>query len=175
MTEGERHDKVYNVTIDELEVGDTSIETSAIGSVSGRDVTLSLSAVGGVSASGGARLERAGAGGILAAGDVELEQAGAGVLVVGGDASIATGGAQWMLAAGDVSVATGGALAIAARSVSIQKGWVGIIASPYAEIAEDTRVVFDPRSAAVFGAALGSLFALGVALAIHWRARWISE
>ncbi|MDO9556682.1 MAG: hypothetical protein Q7J82_03785 [Coriobacteriia bacterium] len=175
MTEQEQHEHVANVTLEGLEAGDTSIETSAIGSISGRDVTVSLSAVGGVSASGGVRVERAGIGGIFTTGDVELEQAGAGAIFVEGDAHISNGGSQWMLAAGDISVQTGGAAAIVARSVSIKEGWVGIVASPHAEIAEGVHVVLDPKGAAIFGAALGSLLALGIALAMSWRSRWECE
>jgi phage baseplate assembly protein gpV len=175
MIENEQHEHVTKVTLDDLETGDTSVETSAIGSLTGRDVTISVSAVGGVNASGGVRMERSGAAGVLSAGDVELQQAGAGVLLVGGDVAIERGGAQWMLSAGDIAVETGGALAIAARSVSIKEGWVGIVASPHAEIAEGVRVVLDPKGAAIFGAALGSMIALGIALAIRWRSRWVCE
>lgn len=169
MSQNPEQEHVASAALEGLEVSDASIETSAIGSVSGRDVTMSMSAVGGVSASGGARIEQGLTGGVLTAGDVELHQAAAGAIIAGGDVEVTQGGSQWLLAAGDVTVGQGGAAAIAARSVSIQKGWVGVVASPHAQIGDGVKVVLDPKGAAIFGAAVGSMIALGIALAIRWR------
>jgi len=167
MSEEQEH--VASTAAESLEVSDASIETSAIGSVTGRDVTTSMSAVGVVSASGGARIEQALAVGVITAGDVELSQAAAVAIVAKGNVEVDKGGSQWLLSAGDVKVGKGGAAAIAAKSVSIQEGWVGIVASPHAEIGDGVNVVIGPRSAVFLGAALGSMIALGIALVVRWR------
>ncbi len=143
-----------------LEAHDVQMRSSAIGSAAVNDLETDMSALGGVSADGSASIDMSAVGGIAAKGDVTVERGLIGGVAAGGNVSLGTGLADAVLAAGDVHAETLGAGAVAARSVTISKGWVGVVASPQANIAEDVKVVLDPKGAAWLGIAFGVAFGL---------------
>jgi hypothetical protein len=102
-------------------------------------------------------LRQAGAAGVLARGDVSIREGGAQLLVTGGDLHIEQGGGQTLLAAGDVTIRQGGTIVAAARSVTVDRGWVDL---------DDSRVLLGPVEAFALGAGLGM-----VAACAKWCAR----
>jgi hypothetical protein len=106
-------------------------------------------------------MTQAGAGVIVTSGDVDIRQAGANAMIVGGDVSLRQGGSQLMIASGDVSVTQGGAGLAVGRTVDARSSIIGIAVGREVTITDDSKVVFEPRSAAAFGAGVAvALFLL---------------
>jgi hypothetical protein len=110
-------------------------------------------------------LRQAGAAGVLARGDVSIRAGGANLLVTGGDLHIEQGGGQTLLAAGDVTIRQGGTIVAAARSVKVDRGWVGLALGGRVDL-DDSRVLLGPVEALALGAGLGM-----VAACAKWCAR----
>lgn len=112
-------------------------------------------------------LEQAGAGAVVAGGDVSFENAGAQAVLARGNVSITNGGSQSILAGGAVDIRQGGAAVVMAGGpVDVRNAVVGFVLSPRADVA-DSRVLFGPRSAFLFGAGL----AIGIGLVAGRRRR----
>lgn len=104
-------------------------------------------------------LTQAGSSAIFSGGDVTMAQGGSNFLLSAGGASIEQGGAMTLACLGDVSVEQGGAAIVAARSVDVKQGFVGVALGASVSL-EDCRVVMSPIQAAAAGAG----FAVAVAL-----------
>lgn len=101
-------------------------------------------------------LQYAGAGAVLAAGDVSFENAGAQAVLARGNVNIENGGTQSVLAGGDVGIRNGGAAVVASVGpVEVHGGVVGFVLSPRADLA-DSRVIFGPAAALLFGAGIAA-------------------
>ncbi len=94
-------------------------------------------------------------------GDFHLTQGGARAAAVGGDLKIQQGGAQYLVAKGDVTISQGGAAVMLAPSIAAERSYVGFAIAREIEVSEDSKILFGPKEAAVFGAALG-LVAAGI-------------
>lgn len=111
---------------------------------------------------GDVSVAQAGVGVIVTGGDVDIRQAGVNALVVGGDVSLRQGGSQLMIASGDVSITQGGAGLVVGRTVEARSSMIGIAVGREVTIAEDSKIMFEPRSAVAFGAGVAVvLFLLG--------------
>jgi len=75
------------------------------------------------------------------------------------------GGAQWMFSAGDVTVDWGGAALVAAPTVKVERGVVGLVLARRAELGDGVRVLLQPRGAAALGAGVGLAVATVMAVA----------
>jgi hypothetical protein len=110
-------------------------------------------------------VRQAGVTAAISGGDYTVQQGGTQFAVVGGSLSVTQGGSQALLVGGDATITQGGAVAMISRSVKIDRGIVGVLLAPNAELTDST-VVFTPRAAGALGGAL----ALGVGV-ILWLTR----
>jgi len=149
---------------DSLEADTANLKMSAVASAKVTDLHADMSAMGMVSATNKAKATRSWVGVLASNTAAELEQGYASAVLSAGDSEITQGGAQLVLAGGNIEMDRAGAIIAAGKSVSISQGWVGIIASPDAQIAEGVTVAFGPREAVFFGAAFGAIFAAVIAL-----------
>lgn len=150
--------------LETLEADVAHLTTSAIASAQVTDLTAETSALGMVNATNAASATWSVAGVLASNAEASLSQGSAGIVFAGGNATLSQGGAEVVVAAGDVHMDRSGAGVVAARSVSITQGWVGVIASPEAQVAEGVTVLFGPRQAIAAGAAFGAVFAAVFAL-----------
>jgi len=90
----------------------------------------------------------------LSAGNLSMTQGGGNFAIAGGNLSITRGGSNAIVAGGDVTIEQGGAVVLAAKSVTLQRGFVGVVLAADVNL-EDSRIMFSTAQAAAFGAALG--------------------
>jgi hypothetical protein len=133
--------------------------------VRGDTATVRRSAVGVVATTGATEVRQSVAAAVLSGDGVSLTQGGATAVVAAGDAEIRQGGCQWLLSAGDVTVEWGGAAVMAAPSVKMERGTVGLVLARRAELGDGVRVLLQPRGAAALGAGIGLAVAAVMAVA----------
>jgi len=144
---------------------DAVVERSLAFAVRGDTASIGQSAVGVVATTGAAELRQGVAASVLSGGGVSLSQGYATALVAAGDAQVRQAGAQWLLTAGDVAVEWGGAAVVAAPTVKVERGVIGLVLSRQAELGEGVRVLLQPRGAAALGAGVGLAVAAVMAVA----------
>ncbi len=142
-----------------------SISGRLVGVARGDALEVSRSAVGVATSRTDASVRQGMTAAVLAGGDVSVAQGYASVLAAAGDASVKQAGTQWLLAAGDVAVEYGGAALVAAPTVTVRRGLVGLLAARDAHLEEGAKVLFRPTGAAALGAAAGAAFAIVAAVA----------
>lgn len=152
------------VAVDSLEAQTASLKQSAVASAKAQELRAEWSVLGVSSAENKAKAVRSCIGVLAANGEAELEQGYASVVLSAGDVEMEQAGAELVVAGGDVSLERAAALVVAGRSVTVANGWVGIVASPEAQIQDGVRVAFGRREAVVFGAVFGAVFAALFAL-----------
>ncbi len=142
------------------QVGSLEAVGSAVGfaNVSG-DATVTASATPVVYAKGNVSVRQSYASAVLAGGDMEISQAGA-PLIIGKR----------------LNVSQGGAVAMAAGEAEVTNGFVGILITPKATIAEESRVLIGTKAALIIAAALlggfglvALVMVLGVRRVMTWR------
>ncbi len=158
-----------NLVISKLEADTLTLGTCAVGLATVREAHAMTSAVGAVVASHDVTMTASGAGAVAAQGNATLERAGAAAVIAGGDISVTQGGAELILAGGSVTMASAGAGVVAARSVSVTDGWVGLAIGGNIELGDGVDIMFGPREAVFVGAAFGAFFALVLALVLGRR------
>ena len=158
-----------NLVISKLEADTLTLGTSAVGIATVREAHTMTSAVGAIVASHDVTMTASGAGAVAAQGNATVERGGAAAIVAGGDISVTQGGAELILAGGSVTMESAGAGIVAARSVSVTDGWVGLAIGNNVELGEGVDVMFGPREAVFVGAAFGAVFALVLALVLGRR------
>lgn len=132
---------------------DASITSSAVGAViTGADAEVAGSMVGGVVAKGGVSMSRSGSLDIVAKGDVDLAKGGTGIVLAGGD----------------VRVENGFAGVTASRTASVRRSRVGMLLALKTEVSDDSRVIMDGRSAAIFGLAFGAVMTVAFGALFGW-------
>jgi hypothetical protein len=131
---------------DGAEAEDVRVESKLVGSVRGRDVTITTAAAGIVAADGAVSVHNGGCGPVFAKGGMTLTNGGCGPVVASGDVSITNGGTQSILAAGGATIGP--------------RAFVGFVVSPAVTVEDGGRVLFGLREAAVFGAIAGILFGI---------------
>ena len=149
---------------DSLEADTANLKMSAVATAKVTDLHADMSAIGMASAANEAKATRSWVGVLASNTATELQQGYASAVLSAGDSKITQGGAQLVVAGGSIEMDRAGAIIAAGKSVSIGEGWVGIVASPDAQIAEGVKVAFGPREAVFFGAAFGAIFAAVIAL-----------
>ena len=145
--------------LNSLEADTVNLKLSAVATAKVTELNADMSAIGAVSGVDKARATRSAVGVLASNTETELMQ----------------GYASMVLSAGDVEMSQVGALIAAGKSVSIKEGWVGIIASPDAQIAEGVKVAFGPREAVIFGAVFGAICGAVFALIVGSQCRCESE
>ncbi len=85
--------------------------------------------------------------------NVTLEKSASLALITKADIDMSKSGSYWTIAR-SVEANNTGSVGIVAGNVKINRGWVGIVAAPRAEISEDSRVFIGPSAAAIIGLAL---------------------
>ena len=158
-----------------LEADTANLKLSAVATAKVTELNADMSAIGAVSGVDKARATRSAVGVLASNTETELMQGYASMVLSAGDVEITQAGAQLVVAAGDIEMSQGGALIAAGKSVSIKEGWVGIIASPDAQIAEGVKVAFGPREAVIFGAVFGAICGAVFALIVGSQYRCESE
>lgn len=136
-----------------------------VGVARGDALEVSRSAVAVGASRGDLTLKQGVTGAVLAGGDASVSQGYVSALAAAGDATVRQAGAQWVLAAGDVGVEYGGAALVAAPTVTVRRGFVGLLAAREAQLEEGSKVLFRPTGAAALGAAAGAVFAVVAAVA----------
>jgi len=144
---------------------DAVVERSLAFAVRGETATIGQSAVGIVATTGATEVRQGVAASVLSGGGASLAQGYATALVTAGDAHVRQAGAQWMLSAGDVAVEWGGAAVVAAPTVKVERGVVGLVLARRAELGDGVRVLLQPRGAAALGAGVGLAVAAVMAVA----------
>ena len=91
--------------------------------------------------------------------NVTLEKSASLALITKADINMSKSGSYWTIAR-SVEAENTGSLGIVAGNVKINRGWVGIVAAPRAEISEDSRVFMGPAAAAIIGLALLGVFGI---------------
>jgi len=105
-------------------------------------------------------VSQAGAGAFLSSGNMSIERGGGRLMVVGGDASISQGGGNAIFAGGDITISQGGGAIVAARSIELERSYVGVALGGSVALTDST-VVMTPATAAAFGAGVAlTLFGL---------------
>lgn len=99
-------------------------------------------------------MSQAGSSAVFSGGDVSLTQAGANFLLSAGRANIVQGGAMTLASLGDVTVEQGGAMLVAAGSVSVREGLVGVALGGNVDL-DDAKVLIGPVQAIAMGAGIG--------------------
>lgn len=99
-------------------------------------------------------VRQAGVTAAISSGDLTMTQGGGNFAIAGGNLSITMGGSNAILAGGDVEIQQGGAVFLAAKSVNVNQGFVGVALGVDVQL-EDSRVLLATPQAAAFGAALG--------------------
>lgn len=125
---------------------DADVTRKLVGVVKARDVRLTGSAAGLVTAGGNLSILNGGCGPVLTNGNVTITNGGCGPVIAKGDTSIEKGGTQAIIAAGGARIG--------------RNAFVGVVASPKVTIEDGGRVLLDSPKAIAVGAAVG----LGVAL-----------
>jgi len=104
-------------------------------------------------------VRQAGVTAAICSGDLSMTQGGGNFAVAGGNLSITMGGSNAILAGGDVEIQQGGAVLLAAKSVSVSQGFVGVALGAEVKL-EGSRVLLSTPQAAAFGAAIGAVLFL---------------
>lgn len=141
------------------------VERALAFAVRGDTATIGRSAVGVVATTGAAEVHQGVAGTVLSGGGASISQGYATALVTAGDAQVRQAGAQWLLTAGDVKMEWGGAAVVAAPTVKVERGVIGLVLSRHAELGDGVRVLLQPRGAAALGAGVGLAVAAVMAVA----------
>jgi hypothetical protein len=141
------------------------VERSLAFAVRGETATIKQSGVGVVATTGATDVRQSMAASVLSGGGVSLSQGAATAVVAAGDVEMRQGGAQWVFSAGDVSVEWGGAAVMAAPTVKVERGMVGLVLARHAELGDGVRVILQPRGAAALGAGVGLAVATVMAVA----------
>ncbi|HEX9019096.1 MAG TPA: hypothetical protein VF806_07905 [Anaerolineaceae bacterium] len=126
----------------------------------GQDINMEQSGALAVAAGKDMDLAFGGAVFMAVGGDLDVTNGGAQVMVVGGDAQINKGGAQVMIAGGNVELSETGGLLLAGQQVVARNGYYGVVLAQNVTLDGDSKVLLDPKLAAIFGAAFGAVFAL---------------
>ena len=141
------------------------VERSLAFAVRGETATIEQSAVAVVATTGATEVRQSVAASVLSGGGVSLSQGAATAVVTAGDVELRQAGAQWVFSAGDVSVEWGGAAVMAAPTVKVERGMVGLVLARRAEFGDGVRVLLQPRGAAALGAGIGLAVATVMAVA----------
>jgi len=144
---------------------DAVVERSLAFAVRGETATIGQSGVGVVATTGATEVRQSMVASVLSGGGASLAQGYATAIVAAGDAQVRQGGAQWLFSAGDVSVEWGGAAVVAAPTVKVERGMVGLVLARRAEFGDGVRVLLQPRGAAALGAGIGLAVATVMAVA----------
>ena len=99
-------------------------------------------------------VRQAGVTAALSSGDMTMTQGGGNFAIAGGNLSITMGGSNAIIAGGDVAIEQGGAVVLAAKSVDVRQGFVGVVLAGDVRL-EESRVLMSTGQAAAAGAALG--------------------
>ncbi|HEX8227968.1 MAG TPA: hypothetical protein VF826_01505 [Chloroflexia bacterium] len=129
-------------------------------SANGENVKIANSGVGVVSAANEVSLRQGGVGVIGAGRSVQVLQGGAQIMVAGSEMRVMQGGGQLMIAGGYMRVEQGGGLIMVTSKASLRRSYVGVLISGSTQLQGGARVLLGTPQAAVFGAALGLVFAL---------------
>jgi hypothetical protein len=141
------------------------VERSLAFAVRGETAMIRQSGVGVVATTGATEVRQSMVASVLSGGGASLAQGYATAIVAAGDAQVRQGGAQWILSAGDVTVDWGGAALVAAPTVKVERGMVGLVLARRAELGDGVRVLLQPRGAAALGAGVGLAVATVMAVA----------
>jgi hypothetical protein len=140
---------------------DVAYRSGCVGVLKAERAELRNAAAGLVFAEKDIAIDRGVARAVVAGGELRLTQCGAGTVVAGGDAAIRQCGAGTIVSLGRVDIAQGGAGCLVARSATVGRGGVVLIAvTPRLEVAEGGRVFGGPVAAiaAIAGIAFGLAF-----------------
>lgn len=146
----------------------TQVEGGAELVVRGEDAEVTSSAVGAVIAGADAEVTGSMLGCVVAKGGVTMSRSGSLDIVTKGDVDVATGGTGIVLAAGDVRIENGFAGVAASRGASVRGSRVGMLLALKTEVSDDSRVIMDGRSAAIFGLAFGAVMTLAFGALFGW-------
>jgi hypothetical protein len=103
--------------------------------------------------------------------DMEVQDSLAVSIVAGRNAAVANSLTQVMVVGGNSDLSNSVAqMVVAGGSVTVNKGFIGIINSPQVTLGEGSRVLLNTRQAMAFGAVLGVVFAL-VSFVLRGRKR----
>ena len=133
------------------------------------------SAVGFANVSGDATLTASATPVVYAKGNVSIRQSYTSAVLAGGDMDISQAGAPLIIGK-KLSVQQGGALVMLSGESAVTNGFVGVLLTPQANIAEDSRVLIGTKAALIIAAALlggfgivAVVMALGVRRVMSWR------
>ena len=133
------------------------------------------SAVGFANVSGDATLTASATPIVYAKGNVSIRQSYTSAVLAGGDMDISQAGAP-LIVGKKLSVQQGGALVMLSGESAVTNGFVGILLTPQANIAEDSRVLIGTKAALIIAAALlggfglvAVVMVLGVRRVMSWR------
>jgi hypothetical protein len=152
--------------IDDVEGRDVSFDKSAARSVQAETAELKMSAVA-LLKTESASLSMSAAGFTYARDDVNLNWSSANVLAAGSEIHMQYAGAQLVAAGGRIRMSNSLAAALVTRSAHVDRGFIGLLVTGKAELAEGTRVLLRPGGAAAMGA--GFAGGLLLSAAFLWR------
>lgn len=133
------------------------------------------SAVGFANVTGDATLTASAAPVVYAKGNVTVRQSYTSAVLAGGDMDISQAGAPLIIGK-RLDVQQGGALVMLSGESAVTNGFVGVLLTPKATIAEDSRVLIGTKAALIIAAALlggfglvAVVMVLGVRRVMSWR------
>lgn len=128
-------------------------------SVSGDKVHFSEGFALNINAKQDVQMSEGGALGIAAGRDMQMSYAGALGAVAGRDMHIVYGGAWYMVAGGNAEIVDGAAGVAVTGALTANNSRIGLVVGP-TTLNEGSQVLLSGKQAALFGAALGAVFAL---------------
>lgn len=131
-----------------------ALSKSAVRHVEAEHAEVSMSAIG-VLKSDAASFKMSSAGVTLAGTNAELSLSTATVVAARRDITLTTAGGQWITAGNNLAVRNGGAAVMAARSITVDRGAVGLVIAQHAHLGDGARVLLEPRRGVVLAGSFG--------------------
>lgn len=102
------------------------------------------------------------AGGLVfgAAHDLGLREGGGQLIAAGNNMTVNDGGGMVLAAGNRLSVTNGGAALAVSPNVEVRQGLVGVALAAKLDVADDSRVLVDPKGAVLIGVVAGVVAAL---------------
>jgi hypothetical protein len=152
------------MTIEEKHVDYLTVNKSALGRAQADTAELKFSAVGALTTQT-ATLKASSVAAALVKGDASLAWSSAQLVGSAHDITLNNSGGQLMVAGNSIDVRTGGAAVMAARTITVQRGLVGMVLAQNADLGDDTKVLLKPAGAAAMGAGFGAGAIVGLVFA----------
>lgn len=159
-------DTEQDTTLDERDI--EAVDGAVRLAVQSNDADIAWSAVAAVVTQGDAYTTTSAVGAVISKSGVGMSQSLAGDVWTRGDVDVDNGAVGFVGAVGDVNFERSAAMATVARSTVISGSKVGFVLSGRTEISDDSRVIMDGKSAAIFGASLGAVLLVAFTALVGW-------